>query len=121
MNNPQLIEEMRWQLRQIEDRRAENHRLLTAMAATGRTTAVSPDGTVTVLAGPGGVISEVRLSREATSRDATTLSRTITAAIQEAQAASARPAPPQPRQAAAPRRRPEPVEEDEPYRTVFDV
>ncbi|MEV4142901.1 YbaB/EbfC family nucleoid-associated protein [Amycolatopsis sp. NPDC049691] len=102
MNNAQLIEEMRWQLKQIEDRRAENQRLIAACEHSTRM--------VTVLAGPGGRVSEVRLAPEAMRLDAGTLSRIITAAIQEA--ATGR--------AAAPRR-PVAADDDEPYDTVYDV
>ncbi|MDX3191968.1 YbaB/EbfC family nucleoid-associated protein [Streptomyces sp. MN03-5084-2B] len=124
--NAQLIEEMRWQLRQIEDRKAENQRLLAGIAGSEHTTVTSPDRSVTVLAGPGGVVSEVRLAPEAMRFDAVTLSRTITAAIREAVASGARlqqpqqppgQAPPQPQ----PQRRRAPVEEDTSYDTVFDV
>jgi DNA-binding protein YbaB len=118
-DNAQLIEEMRWQLKQIEDRKAENQRLLAGIAGSDHTTVTSPDRSVTVLAGPGGVVSEVRLAPEALRFDAVTLSRTITAAIREAVAATGqlvavpRKAPPQ--------RKPTPVVDDEPYDTVFDV
>jgi hypothetical protein len=111
----QLIEELRRQLELIDDRKADNQRILAGIARSGHTTVVSPDRAVTVLAGPGGTISEVRLAPEAMRCDAVTLSRTITAAIREAVAAGGRPAPPKPT------RRPEPPEEDEPYDTVFDV
>ncbi len=130
-DNAQLIEEMRWQLKQIEDRKAENQRLLAAIAGSNQTTVVSPDRAVTVLAGPGGVVSEVRLAPEAMRSDAGTLSRTITAAIREAVAATGRlaapppagpPAASQPQRApTAPQRRQAPRDEDEPYDTVFDV
>jgi len=126
-DNAQLIEEMRWQLKQIEDRKAENQRLLAGIAGSNHTMVVSPDRSVTVLAGPGGVVSEVRLAPEAMRFDAVTLSRTITAAIREAVAAGGRPAhQPQPPQAVPqaqpqPRRRPVPADDDEPYDTVFDV
>ncbi len=102
-DNAQLIEEMRWQLKQIEDRKAENQRLL---AGSENTTRV-----VTVLTGPSGSVSEVRLAPGAMRLDAETLGRTITAAIREA--ATGRPA--------SPARRPVPADEDEPYDTVFDV
>ncbi|MGK3200417.1 YbaB/EbfC family DNA-binding protein [Amycolatopsis sp. MEPSY49] len=102
MNNAQLIEEMRWQLKQIEDRKAENRRLIAASEHTTRM--------VTVLTGPGGIVSEVRLAPDAMRLDAETLGRTITAAIQDA--AAGRPAPV---------RRPAPTDDDEPYDTVFDV
>ncbi|WP_410666738.1 YbaB/EbfC family nucleoid-associated protein [Amycolatopsis sp. cmx-4-68] len=136
-DNAQLIEEMRWQLKQIEDRKAENQRLLAGIAGSNHTTVVSPDRAVTVLAGPGGVVSEVRLAPEAMRFDAVTLSRTITAAVREAVAASGRlagpppagaPRPPQPpRQAPPPQPQPQPqrrrvpADDDEPYDTVFDV
>jgi hypothetical protein len=133
-DNDQLIEEMRWQLKQIEDRKAENQRLLAGIAGSGHTTVVSPDRSVTVLAGPGGVVSEVRLAPEALRFDAVTLSRTITAAIREAVAAGGRlavqqPQPPQPqppvpqpqRVPAVQQRRQTPADDDEPYDTVFDV
>jgi hypothetical protein len=114
MNNAQLIEEMRRQLEQIEDRKAENQRLL---AGSGHTTVVSPDRSVTVLAGPGGIVSEVRLAPEAMRFDAGTLSRTITAAIREAVAAERNPDSRQPR----PTRRRAPADDEDPYDTVFDV
>ncbi|MEU4518077.1 YbaB/EbfC family nucleoid-associated protein [Amycolatopsis sp. NPDC024027] len=123
MNNAQLIEELRWQLRQIEDRKAENQRLLAGIAGSDHTTVVSPDRSVTVLAGPGGVVSEVRLAPEAMRFDAVSLSRTITAAVREAVAAGngsapARPSPAQ--RPAPPPRRPAPADDD-PYDTVFDI
>ena len=126
--NAQLIEEMRWQLRQIEDRKAENQRLLAGIAGSEHTTVTSPDRSVTVLAGPGGVVSEVRLAPEAMRFDAVTLSRTITAAIREAVASGVRlqqqpprQAPPRPQPQSQPQRRRAPVEEDTSYDTVFDV
>lgn len=125
MNNPQLIEEMRWQLKQIEDRKADNQRILAGIAGSAHTTVVSPDRSVTVLAGPGGVVSEVRLAPEAMRFDAVTLSRTITAAIREAVAAGGRlDPPPAPRQAPPPPppRKRAPADEDESYDdSVFDV
>ncbi|MEU5259949.1 YbaB/EbfC family nucleoid-associated protein [Amycolatopsis sp. NPDC021455] len=123
-DNAQLIEEMRWQLKQIEDRKAENQRLLAGIASSNHTTVVSPDRSVTVLAGAGGVVSEVRLAPEAMRFDAVTLSRTITAAIREAVAAGRRLAhqpQPQAQPQKQPRRRPTPADDDEPYDTVFDV
>ncbi|WIX86444.1 YbaB/EbfC family nucleoid-associated protein [Amycolatopsis sp. DG1A-15b] len=129
MSNARLIEEMRWQLKQIEDRKAENQRLLAGIAGSGHTTVVSPDRSVTVLAAPDGVVSEVRLAPEAMRFDAVTLSRTITAAVREAVAAGAKPGAPPPRQAAPPPqavpspppRRAAPADDDDPYDTVFDV
>lgn len=104
MNNEQLIEEMRWQLKQIEDRKAENQRLVAASEHTSRM--------VTILAGPSGIVSEVRLAPEAMRLDADTLGRTITAAIREAVTG---------RVAAPRRRKPAPTDEDEPYDTVYDL
>ena len=131
-DNARLIEEMRWQLKQIEDRKAENQRLLAGIAGSNHTTVVSPDRSVTVLAGPGGVVSEVRLAPEAMRFDAVTLSRTITAAIREAVSAGARlglqpqpqqrqPPRPAPQAQPQPQRRRVPVDDDEPYDNVFDV
>ncbi|WP_103347960.1 hypothetical protein [Amycolatopsis sp. CA-128772] len=146
-DNAQLIEEMRWQLKQIEDRKAENQRLLADIVASGHATVVSPDRFVTVLAGPGGLVSEVRLTPEAMRLDAGTLSRTITATIREAAAAgrpaagvpqpAAPPRPPERPRQAAPLRPPEPsrpperprqaaprrapADDDDPYDTVFDI
>ncbi|WP_284747390.1 YbaB/EbfC family nucleoid-associated protein [Amycolatopsis sp. RTGN1] len=132
-DNAQLIEEIRWQLKRIDDRKADNQRLLAGIAGSDHTTVVSPDRSVTVLAGPGGVVSEVRLAPEAMRLDAVTLSRTITAAIREAVAAGGQPAKapqspspqqlrpaPQPHRAPTPQRKPSPAD-DEPYDTVFDV
>ncbi|WP_410617886.1 YbaB/EbfC family DNA-binding protein [Amycolatopsis sp. cmx-8-4] len=123
MNNPQLIDEMRWQLKQIEDRKAENRRLLAGIAGSGHTTVVSADRSVTVLAGPGGVVSEVRLAPEAMRCDAVSLGRTITAAVREAVAAGSRLASPPERQQQQPvvRQRRQVPDEDEPYDTVYDV
>ncbi|WP_328645316.1 YbaB/EbfC family DNA-binding protein [Amycolatopsis sp. NBC_00348] len=123
MNNPQLIDEMRWQLKQIEDRKAENRRLLAGIAGSGHTTVVSADRSVTVLAGPGGVVSEVRLTAEAMRYDAVSLGRTITAAVREAVAAGGRLASPPERQQQQPVVRPrrQVPDEDEPYDTVYDV
>ncbi|MEU4249784.1 YbaB/EbfC family nucleoid-associated protein [Amycolatopsis sp. NPDC026612] len=123
MNNAQLVEELRWQLRQIEHRKAENQRLLAGIAGSDHTTVVSPDRSVTVLAGPGGIVSEVRLAPEAMRFDAVSLSRTITAAVREAVAAGKGPEPagPSPAQRQAPRpRRPAPADDD-PCDTVFDI
>lgn len=93
VSNPQLIEELRWQLAQIEERKAENRRLLAGMA---------PERVVTVVTGPRGV--EVRLAPEAMGLDAVTLGRAITKAVREA--------------GARPRRE---AVDDEPYDTVYDV
>ncbi|QXV61407.1 YbaB/EbfC family DNA-binding protein [Amycolatopsis sp. TNS106] len=108
LSNPQLIEEMRWQLREIEARKAENAK---ALAAVGEVTEVtSPDGVVTVTVEPGGVIGEVRLTDKALASTASALGEVITATIRRA--LTGEPAP-----------RPDPVEDDhdEPIDTVFDL
>lgn len=108
LSNPQLIEEMRWQLREIEARKAENAK---ALAASGGVTEVtSPDETVTVAVGPGGVISEVRLTDKAMASSASALGEVITATIRRALTGETTP-------------RPEPVEDDhdELTDTVFDL
>ncbi|MFJ7211539.1 YbaB/EbfC family DNA-binding protein [Amycolatopsis sp. NPDC098790] len=102
MSNAQLIEEMRWQLKQIEDRKAENQRRLDEIAESGP---------VTVLTGPDGRVNEVRLAPDAMRLDAGTLSQIITAAIRKAGPAATPPS----------RRKPIPADEDEPYDTVYDV
>ncbi|QWF81700.1 YbaB/EbfC family nucleoid-associated protein [Amycolatopsis sp. CA-230715] len=100
-SNPELIEELRAQLRTIGARKEENARRLSTMVSGSAT---SPDGAVTVLTAADGAIAEVRLAEHAMRYDAATLSRAITATIQAA-AASARPAapPPPPQPALAPR------------------
>ena len=112
MSNPELIEEMRWQLRKIEERKADNARLLAQSA-----TLTSPDGTVTVVTS-GGLVQEVRLTPDAMRSDAATLSARITATLRGVAA----PAPaPTPQPVRVPRRRPAPTEDDdEPLATVFD-
>jgi DNA-binding protein YbaB len=110
VSNPELIEEMRWQLRKIEERKADNARLLAESV-----TLTSPDGTVTVVTA-GGLVQEVRLSQDAMRSDAATLSARITAALRGVAAPTPAPQP-----IRVPRRRPTPAEDDdEPYDTVFD-
>ena len=114
VSNPELIEEMRWQLRKIEERKADNARLLAQSA-----TLTSPDGTVTVVTA-GGLVQEVRLSQDAMRSDAATLSATITATLRGVAAAPSRP-PEAPQPVRVPRRRPAPPDDDdEPLDTVFD-
>ncbi|MFE6612732.1 YbaB/EbfC family nucleoid-associated protein [Amycolatopsis sp. NPDC057786] len=112
LGNPQLIEEMRWQLREIEARKAENAKALAVLAASGGVTEVtSPDGAVTVTVGPGGVIGEVRLTDKAMASSASALGDVITATIRRALTGEPAPRPKQP----------EPAEDDEPIDTVFDL
>lgn len=111
VSNPQLIEEMRWQLREIEARKAENAKALAA--AGGVTEVTSPEGTVTVTVGPGGVIGEVRLTEKAMASSASALGEVITATIRRALTGEPAPRP----------NRPAPAEDDhdEPADTVFDL
>jgi len=114
LSNPRLIEEMRWQLREIEARKAENAEALAGLAASGGVTEVtSPDEAVTVTVGPGGVIGEVRLTDKAMSAGAGALGAVITATIHRALTGDPAPRP----------KRPAPAEEehDEPADTVFDL
>lgn len=116
LSNPRLIEEMRWQLRKIEERKAENARALAGLAASGGMAEVtSTDETVTVTVGPGGVIGEVRLTDKAMGSSASALSAVITATIRKALSPAPEPEPPA--------RRPAPAERDhdEPIETVFDL
>ncbi|RSN53698.1 hypothetical protein DMH01_39050 [Amycolatopsis sp. WAC 04182] len=111
LSNPRLIEEMRWQLREIEARKAENAK---ALAAVGEVTEVaSPDEMVTVTVGPGGVIGEVRLTDKAMASSASALGDLITATIRRALTGEPAPRP----------KRPAPAEDehDEPIDTVFDL
>ncbi len=131
-SNPELIEQMRAQLRQIQERRARNELLLAKLGQAGAST-ISPDGTVTVLTGPGGAVTEVRLADQAMRLDAATLGRTITATIRNAAAAAApqtqnqpvAPVPTVPTPPPAPRpvrtKRPDDPYDEEPIATVFDA
>ncbi len=66
LSNPQLVGEMRRQLRKIEERTADNARVLADIAALGGlATVTSADKTVTVTMGHGGVIDELRLTDQA--------------------------------------------------------
>lgn len=131
LSNPQLIEEMRWQLRKIEERKAENARVLAGIAASGGlTTVTSTDRTVTVTVAPGGVIGEVRLADEAMRSTAAALSAVITSTIRDALSSGAGKPPaeaahtsPTPAPVRQPQHRPAPAgrDHDEPMDTVFDV
>ncbi len=115
MSNADLIEEMRWQLRKIEERKADNARLL----AQPGSSVTSADGTVTVVAA-GGVLQEVRLTPEAMRTDPARLGAVIAATVRDALAAGSPPAP-APRRVHTPRRRPAPeADDDEPFDTIFD-
>ncbi|MGC7102531.1 YbaB/EbfC family nucleoid-associated protein [Amycolatopsis lurida] len=85
-----LLEEMRWRLGQIRDRQARNEELRATLEQTGaqlsalEATATSPDGTVTVIAGSGGIVRSVHLSDSAMRANAAALSATITSTIEAA-------------------------------------
>jgi DNA-binding protein YbaB len=123
LSNPELVEEMRWQLRKIEERKADNARLLAELAQPDRkpgassVTTTSADRSVTVVTEEGGIVTAVRLTSDAMRSDADTLSDLITATIRGAIASPSHedrsPG------ARSPQRRPEPVD-DEPYDSIFD-
>lgn len=89
-SNQDLIEEMRWQVAKIRDKQAENNELLGELdAAKDQLAALaakvtSPDGTVAVTAGAGGIVQSVELSDGATGANARTLSATINATLRAA-------------------------------------
>ncbi|TCP53115.1 YbaB/EbfC DNA-binding family protein [Tamaricihabitans halophyticus] len=89
-SNPQLIEEMRWQLEKIANRKADNDRLIRQLdTADGELAALSvsvnsPDGAVSVQAGPGGVITDIAVTEAALRTDAAELSRILTATVRAA-------------------------------------
>lgn len=85
-----VIDELRAQLTVLRDRKAENDELLgritTARAELDAlaATATSPDATVTVVAGPGGIVRSVQFTEAALHTDAATLAATVTATIRDA-------------------------------------
>jgi DNA-binding protein YbaB len=85
-----VIDELRAQLTVLRDRKAENDELLgkitTARAELDElaATTTSPDGTVTVVAGPGGIVRSVQFTDAALHTDAATLSATVTATVRDA-------------------------------------
>ncbi|WP_166677741.1 YbaB/EbfC family nucleoid-associated protein [Amycolatopsis arida] len=89
-SNAELIEEMRWQVRKIRDRQAENDALLGKLdTMRSRLTALevrvsSPDGTVTVVAGAGGIVRGVELADTAVRGTASALAATLNATIRQA-------------------------------------
>ncbi|MFE0023070.1 YbaB/EbfC family nucleoid-associated protein [Amycolatopsis sp. NPDC059021] len=111
MSNPELVEEMRWQLRRITEQRAKNDQLLTELARTTSRVS-SPDGSVTVATGPDGEVLEVKLTPEAMKQDADALGHLITTVLRGARTA---PKPAEPAEEIAP-------EHEEPYEnTIFDA
>lgn len=89
-DNTELIADLRARLVRIRDRKADNDMLL-AKLGTARSelaelaaTVSSPDGTVTVTAGPGGIVRSVCLSDNALRTTATALSHTIDATVRQA-------------------------------------
>lgn len=85
-----IIDELRAQLTVLRDRKAENDELLGKITAARAdldalaATATSPDTTVTVVAGPGGIVRSVQFTDSALNTDAATLSATVTATIRDA-------------------------------------
>lgn len=89
-NSQQLIEQARMQVRQARNKQAEFTELLAKLdnakqeIAALQATATSPDGSVTVTAGAGGIVQSVDLSTNAMSNNAASLSSSINAAIAQA-------------------------------------
>lgn len=89
-SNAELIEDMRWQLDKIRDRQDANARLLTALDSVRdqlgalEVRVTSPDGTVTVVAGTGGIIRSVELAPHAVSGNSATLAAALNATIRQA-------------------------------------
>lgn len=87
----QLIEQARAQVRQARTKQAEFDELLSTLNAARteihslRATATSPDGTVTVTAGAGGIVQSVELSDDALNNtNAPSLASSINATIAQA-------------------------------------
>jgi DNA-binding protein YbaB len=95
-SNKELLDDMRWQLQKIRDKQAENDEMLGKLDAAKsalsllEATAASPDGTVTVTAGAGGIVRSVSLGDAAMASNAATLSAAINATIREAIAEATR-------------------------------
>lgn len=91
-----VIEQMRQDIRRIEQRKQESEQRFAALGKMGEeikaleSTTSSPDKTVVVTAGPGGSVRSVRVTDAALRLSAERLSQTITATIHEAVAAAAR-------------------------------
>lgn len=85
-----LIDELRWQIQEIKNKQAEQVELFGKVEAareklqalTAR--ASSPDGSVTVVAGSGGIVQSVQLADDATRTNAATLAAAINTTIQQA-------------------------------------
>lgn len=99
MTNPtskDLLDELRWQLAKIEDKQAENKELLgrldtvKAELSALSVSATSPDGTVTVVAGSGGIVRSVDLADSALRSNSKTLSAAITETVRAAIAQATR-------------------------------
>lgn len=86
----QLIEQARAQVRQARNKQAEFDELLSTLdqaktqISSLRATATSPDGTVTVTAGAGGIVQSVELSDDAVNINAPSLASSINATITQA-------------------------------------
>lgn len=92
----ELLEQMRQGLDRIEQANEDAQRRMARYAnleeemAGIQASVSSPDRSVTVVAGPGGGIQQVRFTDQATRLTATQLSEVVTATIQQAVAAAAR-------------------------------
>jgi DNA-binding protein YbaB len=91
-----LVAELSAQLERIRARRADNEVMLGRLAdarselAALAATAASPDGAVTVVAGPGGIVRSVTLAEHAMRRTAAALSEIIDATVRQAVAQATR-------------------------------
>lgn len=88
--NAELVEELWARLERIRDRQAEHEVLLGSLTAARAelaaitASATSPDGAVTVVAGPGGIVRSVRLAEHAMRHTAAALSGVIDATVRQA-------------------------------------
>jgi DNA-binding protein YbaB len=94
--NAELVAELRVRLERIRDRQAEHEALLGSLTAAQAelaaitASATSPDGAVTVVAGPGGIVRSVQLAEHALHHTAAALSAVIDATVRQAVAQAAR-------------------------------
>lgn len=89
-SSKELIEDMRWQVQHIKNKQAEQVELFGKVdAARDRLSALavrvtSPDGSVTVVAGSGGIVQSVELADDAVRNNSATLAAAINATIKQA-------------------------------------
>jgi DNA-binding protein YbaB len=90
LSSRELIEQAERDVARLRAQQAENDRLISGIRGAQSelreltAQAVSPDGTVTVVAGAGGIVQSVQLSDRAMSGNAKTLAASINAAVQDA-------------------------------------